>query len=179
MASTIPNDSILLKNYFLAADGIGGCVKNKVSEKMLMAPDTVMRNVEDIKANIETSINMTIHTKEDIQKLVEVMPKKIGALVGATKIHEIVFESDKIKKKNLPNECSYQPVKIKIGRQIIRQREEIEPGREVLAEMPVIDLDDAILEPGRESLRVRRRRAALADVMDDLEDDLESEFDDE
>ena len=31
------------------------------------------------------------------------MPKKIGPLVGAAKIHELVFESDrKIKKKNLP-----------------------------------------------------------------------------
>ena len=49
------------------------------------------------------------------------MPKKIGQLVGATKIHEIVFEGDKIKKKNMPNECSYQPVKIKVGRQIVRQ----------------------------------------------------------
>ena len=154
-------------------------MKNKVSEKMLMAPDTVMRNVEDIKANIETSIDITIHTKEDIRKLVESMPKKIGQLVGATKVHELVFEGDKIKKKNLPNECSYQPVKIKIGRQIARQRANIDPEGEVLGEMQVTDLDDAILEPRRESLRSRRMQAALADVMDDLDDDLESEFDDE
>ena len=85
------------------------------------------------------------------------MPKKVGSLVGATKIHELVFESDKIKKKNLPNESSYQPVKIKIGRQITRQREEVRPEGEVLDEMPVTDLDDAILEPGRETLRSRRR----------------------
>ena len=50
---------------------------------------------------------------------------------------------------------------------------------EVLGEMQVTDLDDAILEPRRESLRSRRMQAALADVMDDLDDDLESEFDDE
>ena len=43
------------------------------------------------------------------------MPKKIGQLVGATKIHEIIFEGDKIKKKNMPNEYFYQPVKIKLG----------------------------------------------------------------
>ena len=34
----------------------------------------------------------------------ESMPKKIGQLVGATKTHEIVFEGERIKKKNLPNE---------------------------------------------------------------------------
>ena len=41
------------------------------------------------------------------------------------------------------------------------------------------DLDDAILEPGRETLRSRRRRAALDEVMDELEADLDSEYDDE
>ena len=107
------------------------------------------------------------------------MPKKVGTLVGATKIHELVFESDKIKKKNLPNESSYQPVKIKIGRQIIRQRGEVQPEGEVLDEMPAADLDDAILEPGRQTPSSRRRRAALDEVMDELEADLDSEYDDE
>ena len=51
------------------------------------------------------------------------MPKKIGQLVGATKTHEIVFEGERIKKKNLPNECSCQPMKIKVGRQIATGRE--------------------------------------------------------
>ena len=51
----------------------------------------------------------------------ESMPKKIGQLVGATKTHEIVFEGERIKKKNLPNECSYQPMKIKVGRQIAKE----------------------------------------------------------
>ena len=51
------------------------------------------------------------------------MPKKIGPLVGAAKIHELVFESDgKITKKNFPNEAFYQSVKIKIGRTIVRRR---------------------------------------------------------
>ena len=84
---------------FSAADGVGGSIKNKVTEKMLMSPDTVMRNVQDIKHNIDTSIDITIHTKADIQNVVTSMPKKVGTLVGATKIHELVFESDKIKNK--------------------------------------------------------------------------------
>ena len=145
-------------------------MKNKVTEKILMEPDTVMRNVEEIKANIETSVDITIHTKEDIRKLVESMPKKIGQLVGATKIHEIVFEGDKIK-KNMPNECSYQPVKIKVGRQIVRQRGSENQGGE--------DLNDAFLERRRESIGSRRRRAALEEVMDDLEDGLESDLEEE
>ena len=146
-------------------------MKNKVTEKILMEPDTVMRNVEEIKANIETSVDITIHTKEDIRKLVESMPKKIGQLVGATKIHEIVFEGDKIKKKNMPNECSYQPVKIKVGRQIVRQRGSENRGGE--------DLNGAFLERRRESIGSRRRWAALEEVMDDLEDGLESDWEEE
>ena len=99
------------------------------------------------------------------------MPKKIGQLVGATKIHEIVFEGDKIKKKNIPNECSYQPVKIKVGRQIVRQRGSENQGGE--------DLNGAFLERRRESIGSRRRRAALEEVMDDLEDGLESDLEEE
>ena len=99
------------------------------------------------------------------------MPKKIGQLVGATKIHEIVFEGDKIKKKNMPNDCSYQPVKIKAGRQIVRQRGSENPGGE--------DLNDAFLEQRRESIGSRRRRAAFEEVMDDLEDGLESDWEEE
>ena len=99
------------------------------------------------------------------------MPKKIGQLVGATKIHEIVFEGDKIKKKNMPNECSYQPVKIKVGRQIVRQRGSENPGGE--------NLNDAFLERRRESIGSRRRRAAFKEVMDDLEDGLESDWEQE
>lgn len=58
-------------------------------------------------------------------------------------------------------------MKIKVGKEIVR-REEVEPEY----------LDVAVLEPGRETLRSRRRRAAYADVMDEL-DDMVSDFDDE
>ena len=56
----------------------------------------------------------------------------------------------KVKTKNLPNERAYRPLRIKIGRQIVRNQEE--EGTE--------NLDDAILVPVRESLRARRRQAA-------------------
>ena len=39
------------------------------------------------------------------------------------------------------------------------------------------DLDVAVLGPGRETLRSKRRRAAYADVMDEL-DGMVSDFDD-
>ena len=141
-----------------AADGIGGSVKNKVAEKVLMCPDTVIATVEDIKKNIDTSIEMFIHTKNDIKKVKDEMPK-VGQLVGATKIHEIVFDCDgKMKTKNLPNERAYRPLRIKIGREMMRNQEE------EAAE----NLDDAILEPQRESLRARRRQAAYEEVVDEL-----------
>ena len=53
----------------------------------------------------------------------------------------------------------------------------MEPERERLGQMVVENLNEAILEPARESLRSRRRRAALADVIDDL-DDLITDVDD-
>ena len=40
------------------------------------------------------------------------------------------------------------------------------------------DLDVAVLEPGREMLRSKRRRAAYTDVIDKL-DDMVLDFDDE
>ena len=53
-------------------------------------------------------------------------------------IHESVFDSDgQMKKKNLPNEHSYVSVRIKIGRQVVRTREEIDPEAEGLQERTV------------------------------------------
>ena len=54
----------------------------------------------------------------------------------------------------------------------------MEPEGERLEQMVVEDLNEAILEPARESLRTRRRRAAFAAVVDEL-DDLISDVDDE
>ena len=68
---------------------------------------------------------MKIHTKEDIQKVTDSMPSKIGALVGATKIHDLMFESDgPIKMKKLPNEVFYQHIGIKTGIAIARKPRE-------------------------------------------------------
>ena len=61
---------------------------------------------------------------------------------------------------------------------IVRRREEVEPEGERLEQMVIGDLNEAILEPARESLRTRRRRAAFAAVVDEL-DDLISDVDDE
>ena len=47
-----------------------------------------------------------------------------------------------------------------------------------MEQMVIGDLNEAILEPARESLRTRRRRAAFAAVVDEL-DDLISDVDDE
>ena len=54
---------------------------------------------------------------------------------------------------------------------MLRNHEEIDPEDEVLEEVAGANiLDEAILEPRRESLRARRRRAAYAEVLDELAD---------
>ena len=61
-------------------------------------------------------------------------------------------------------------MRIKTGRQIARNAEREGPE----------DLNDAILEPVRESLRARRRQAAYEEVIDDLDDIIDdSDLDDE
>ena len=76
-----------------------------------------------------------------------------------------------MKKKNLPNEHSYVSVRIKIGRQVVRTREEIDPEAEGLQERTVgADfLNDAILEPTRD-LRTRRTHVAYTEELNDDSD---------
>ena len=50
-----------------AADGIGGLVKNLVAQKVLMEPDVVMSNVREIKENIQTNCEISLHDKDDIK----------------------------------------------------------------------------------------------------------------
>ena len=85
------------------------------------------------------------------------MPK-VGQLVGATKVHMIVFDVDgKMKQKNLPNENNFKSVRIKIGRHFGRRGE-------------TENLDDAILEPVRASFQARRWQEAYEEVADELEE---------
>ena len=80
--------------------------------------------VEDVKKNIETSVEIFIHTKENIQKIKDSMPK-VGQLNGATRVHEVVFEKDgKMMMKNIPTGSLFKPIRLKIGREIGRNRGE-------------------------------------------------------
>ena len=88
-----------------------------------MEPDTVIQNAEDVKNNIETTIDLKVHTKEDIDKVKEEMPNKVGVLKGATEIHELLFEPNgKIKMKKLPNETLYKLCYYKSGKQNNQKR---------------------------------------------------------
>ena len=50
--------------------------------------------------NVPATIELSIHTKEDIKKVTESVKVKVGTLAGATELHEILFESNgKIMKK--------------------------------------------------------------------------------
>ena len=75
-----------------------------------MCPDTVINTVEDVKNNIEISVEIFIHTKENIQKIKDSMPK-VGQLNGATRVHEVVFEKDgKMMMKNSPTRSLFKPI---------------------------------------------------------------------
>ena len=68
---------------------------------------------------------------------------------------------------------------------MVRNREEVDPEAKVLEQIVGDNiLDEAILEPMRESLRARRRRAAYAEFVNDLDDGNsdgsdDSDFDDD
>ena len=90
-----------------------------------------MSNMRDIKDNIQITCEIFLHGKDGIKQVQNLLPKKIGQMPGASKIHELVFEIDgRILKKNLPDENSYKQVLIKLGRFPARP-----------------DLNEAILEP--------------------------------
>ena len=160
-----------------------------------MKPDTVLLSVKDVKDNFETNIDLKIHTKEDIKNVKENMPKKIGPLVGAKKVHELLFEINvNIKKKNLPSDIFYKPVKLKILDAInIRPRVNLdmafidEPTEENNEVDEAEDIEDSDLndrqddvtrrQDRRTRMRLRRRLATVDDIIAELEDDSDFEND--
>ena len=177
-----------------AADGIGGSIKNAAQNKQVMEPDTVFSSAADVKEHIETTIDLSVHTKEDIENVKKSMPEKIGALLGATRLHELLFETDgKIKKKDLPNEIFYKQVKIKSGR-IMKRKETKKPTKEFLEESETIEdttendnreeVDDHeqenIEKKERQNRRKNGRRLATMDIIyDELEMETENYSEDE
>ena len=61
-----------------AADGIGGNIKNKAQEKQNMEPDLVIKSAVDVMENVETSIEMKVHTKEDIETVRKLCLPRLG-----------------------------------------------------------------------------------------------------
>ena len=43
-----------------------------------MEPDLVIKSAVDIMENIETSIEMKVHTEEDVENVRETLPPKVG-----------------------------------------------------------------------------------------------------
>ena len=79
-----------------------------------------IKSAEDVRKLIKEKTNLTydiaVHKQETSEKINNNLPK-LGPLVGALKIHEIVLTPEGvIKKKNLPNEISYTIVNIKESR---------------------------------------------------------------
>ena len=105
-------------------DGVGGNIKTQVEQAALtnFGEGVVepIHSVEDVKKVIKEKTNLTydisIHTKEEIEMVKESMPK-LGPLVGAMKIHEILITPDgDVKKKDLPTDPFYKSVNIKESR---------------------------------------------------------------
>ena len=168
-----------------SADGIGGNIKNLAQDKQNMQPDLVIKTAQDVMDNIETTIEMKVHTKEDIEKVKESMPAKVGTLKKATQIHELVFESDgKIKMKFMPNERNYNQVRIKTGIAIVRKRrvEHVDLNQGFMgeaAEEETNEEEEVETETDRRRMRIRTRSrvARFDDIVADLEDDSHSESD--
>jgi hypothetical protein len=165
-----------------AADSIGGKIKNLVQDKINMDPSITIKSVQDIKAHIETTIEMNIHTKAQIKKVRDDMPKKLSSLVGALKLHNLVFESDgKIKKKILPTDPFYKAVQIKTPRTIVRRPRPEEALNEGFMEDSEAAGDDDMPEdtetqeetPPRRSIRSRRPLFTFEDIAEELDNEEE------
>ena len=177
-----------------AADGIGGNIKNAAQNKQTMDANTVINSAADVKEQIETTIEISIHTKEDIDKVKKSMPQKVGALVGATRIHELSFEPDgTIKKKDLPNEVFYKQVKIKEGR-IMQKKQKETPTEDFMEEQETLDetaenenrddvtgLHENDMEARERKKRRRngRRQATLDSIYAEMEVDTDTGSEDE
>ena len=133
-----------------------------------------------------------MHTKEDIDKVKEEMPNKVGVLKGATEIHELLFEPNgKIKMKKLPNETLYKPVTIKVGNKITRrggERERLnqafvnETADELELEETVnVDSEEETEEEENDDMRscLRSRRRAVQEVHADINYEDGSEIDED
>ena len=121
-------------------DGVGGNIKTQVEEVMLRNHGEheviQIKSVEDVKELIENKTRLiydiSIHTEKEIEDIRESMPK-LGPLVGAMKIHEVLISSNGIiKKKNLPSDVFYQNVNIKESRRHRRVSGDLEDNEEVM-----------------------------------------------
>ena len=96
-------------------DGVGGNIKTQVEAAMLnnfgQNAIEAIHSVADVKKHIREKNNLsyhiTIHTKEEIERVKETMPK-LGPLVGALNLHEVLVSADVLlQKKVLPSDKFY------------------------------------------------------------------------
>ena len=107
-----------------ACDGVGGNIKTQVEAALQndfgQQEVTQIESAEDIKKLIKEKTNLTydvtVHNQETSKKIDDNLPK-LGPLVGALKIHEVMITTEGVvKKKNLPNEIAYSKVNIRESR---------------------------------------------------------------
>ena len=160
-------------------DGVGGNIKTEVEAALQnefgIQAVTQIESAEDVKKLIKEKTNLTyditVHNQETSKEIDDSLPK-LGPLVGALKIHEIVITSEGvIKKKNLPNENSYSKVNI---------RESRKKRKPELNEAMIVD-DESVLEETGLNLvpeNIQKRIMTDAEIEAELEQsDSESDYD--
>ena len=114
-------------------DGVGGTIKNIIRDFTAFNTSTVITGAADVLVLIadHTTIDLTTHTKEDIETVVENLPG-LSSLKGALKIHQINFDPEgNIKAKNLPTDPTFNVVNLKTLRS--------KPAKRNLGEAPAED----------------------------------------
>jgi hypothetical protein len=111
-------------------DGIGGNIKTQVENALLNIHGNneieTVHSAEDVAKIIAMKTNLTydilVHTQESTDEIRNDLPK-LGPLVGALKVHEVMITPDGvIKKKDLPSDAFYKVVTIRESRKSNRNR---------------------------------------------------------
>ena len=111
-------------------DGVGGNIKTQVENALLNIHGNneieTVHSAEDVAKIIAMKTNLTydikVHTQESTDEIRNDLPK-LGPLVGALKVHEVMITPDGvIKKKDLPSDAFYKVVTIRESRKSNRNR---------------------------------------------------------
>ena len=112
-------------------DGVGGTIKTLIRDLTAFNTSIVITKASDVLELIQnqTTIDLTIHTKEDIQVILDNLPY-LSSLKGANKFHQITFDSlGNVQARALPTDPTFSVVKLNVLRS--------KPTNRITEEVPV------------------------------------------